>query len=203
MQVKPKQCLYLYEYLLIEHRKALHHAERINHLKASGFDTSRDTVRDYLEWASDSWLTFTVSIYSDSLKDQARNYKKLYAIDWALAHTNSFVWDGGLSRSLENVVFLHLKQRWRKVFYYLTKSKRQEVDFIAVDSSGRPALAVQVCLDSTRDETLKREIEPLVAASRYFGIKKSVIITLNNETALTVEGVKVLVVPVWKWLLDI
>jgi hypothetical protein len=198
---KPKQCVYLYEYLLSNIGKPFTLQSAFGHLKTAGFDTSRDTVRDYLGWASDSWLTFAVSIYSDSLKEQARNYKKLYAIDWALAHTNSFVWDGGLSRSLENLVFIHLKQKWRKVFYYLTKSKRQEVDFIVKDTAGRPAMAVQVCLDITGDETRNRELEPLIAASRYFGIKNSFIVTLNNEADFNSEGVKVKAIPAWKWLL--
>ena len=86
-------------------------------------------------------------IFSDSQKNQERNYKKIYAIDWALANKNSQVWDGGRSRAFENMVFLHLYRNRSRVHYYLTKKKRQEVDFVVVDSNGNPALAVQVCLD--------------------------------------------------------
>ncbi|MCD6269425.1 MAG: ATP-binding protein, partial [Deltaproteobacteria bacterium] len=71
----------------------------------------------------------------------------LYAIDWALANKNSPVWDGGQSRALENMVFLHLRRSWSRVHYYLTGKKRQEVDFLVADSHGTPIMALQVCLD--------------------------------------------------------
>jgi len=198
---KPKQCVHLYEYLLANVAKPFTLLGAFRHLKDSGFDTSRDTVRDYLAWAADAWLTFAVPVYSDSLKDQSRNYKKLYAIDWALAHINSFIWDGGLSRSLENLVFIHLKRQWRRVHYYLTKTGRREVDFIAVDSTGHPALAVQVCLEIASEDTRNRELEPLVETSRYFGIKDSFIVTKNTEADFNLKGVAVKAIPAWKWLL--
>ena len=105
----------------------------------------------------------TVPIYSHSQKDQERNYKKVYCIDWALAVRNSNVWDGSFARALENLVYLHLRRSFNRLYYYLTRSKRQEVDFIAVDNQGNPALAVQVCSDLSTPETVKREVAPLAA----------------------------------------
>ncbi len=141
-------------------------------------------------------------IFSDSRKDQERNYKKIYAIDWALANKNSQVWDGGQSRALENMVFLHLYRNRRRVHYYLTRKKRQEVDFVAVDSSGNPALAVQVCLDITQEETLHRELEGLSATANYFKTKDNLIITYNQEKNFSINGVHIKAVPAWKWMLE-
>jgi len=199
---KPKQCIHLYQYLCANIAKPYTLQSSFRYLKQAGFDTSRDTVRDYIAWAMDSWLIFPVTLYTDSIKEQERNIKKLYAIDWALANMNSFVGDGSLSRAFENLVYLHLRQRWRRVHYYLTRGKRQEVDFIAIDNNGKPAAAIQVCMDLRDPETLRRELEPLVAAADYFHIKNNFIITVNEERQFRQQGVTVRAVPAWKWLLE-
>ena len=199
---KPRQCIHLYRYLLSNIGKPFTLQSLHRFLKQAGFATSRDTLRDLVGWAADSWLIFSVPLYSDSVKEQDRNYKKLYAIDWALAAANSSVWDGSLSRSLENMVFLHLHRQSHRVHYYLTKSKRQEVDFIAVDGNGHPAAALQVCLDVIHDKTMNREMEPLISAAKYFGIKNNYIITRSFENSIKVDGVNVKILPAWKWMME-
>ena len=141
-------------------------------------------------------------IFSDSPKDHERNYKKVYAIDWAFANKNSLIWDGSCSRTLENMVFIHLYQRWPRVNYYLTRTKRQEVDSIAVDSKGHPTPAVQVCMDINHEETIKRELDAIIATAKYFKIKESLILTYNQEKDFQAEGITVRAKPVWRWLLE-
>jgi predicted AAA+ superfamily ATPase len=100
------------------------------------------------------------------------------------------------------MVFLHLLRRYSAVFYYLTKANRQEVDFLAVDTTGKPVLAVQVCQTLVDRNTQDREIKPLVATAKYFGIPKAVIVTLNDERLVLSDGCTVRIVPAWKWLLE-
>lgn len=199
---KPQQCIYLYNYLLSNISKSHTLMSTFRYLKQAGFNTSRDAVREQVRWAEDSWLLSNVSIYSDSLKEQERNYKKIYAIDWGLANKNSLIWDGAYSRAFENIVFIHLYQRWHRVHYYLTRKKRQEVDFIAVDAGGRPGMAVQVSMDIDQENTLSRELEPLIATAKYFGIKENLLITYNQERDFQRDGIYVKAIPAWKWLLN-
>lgn len=42
--------------------------------------TSKDNLRNYVHWAEDAWLLFTVPVMSSSRKEQERNYKKVYFI---------------------------------------------------------------------------------------------------------------------------
>jgi hypothetical protein len=172
------------------------------YVKESGYTVGRETVTEYLRWAEDAWLLFSVPVYSASSKEQEHNYKKLYCIDWALAQHNSTSWDGTYSRALENIIFIHLKQRYSRVHYCLTREKRQEVDFIAVDPHGKAVLAIQVCMDISDSVTLKREIEPLVSVARYYKCKENYIITLHQEKNWKVEGVYIRALPVWRWLLE-
>ena len=198
---KPQQCIYLYNYLLSNISKSHTLMSTFRYLKQAGFNTSRDAVREQVRWAEDSWLLSNVSIYSDSLKEQERNYKKIYAIDWGLANKNSLIWDGAYSRAFENMVFIHLYQKWHRVHYYLTRKKRQEVDFIAVDANGRPGLAVQVSMDIAQENTLNRELEPMISTAKYFGIKENLLITYNQERDFHRDGICVKAIPAWKWLL--
>jgi hypothetical protein len=199
---RPQQCIHLYRYLLANIGRSQTLQSFYRNLKQAGFSASRDMVRDYVSWAVDSWLFYLVPLYSNSMKEQERNYKKVYAIDWALANKNSSTWDGSLSRAFENMVFIHLHQSFHRVHYYLTKTKRQEVDFIAVGGNGEPLAAIQVCMDISSEETLKRESEALGVTARYFNIKDNFILTYNQEKDLEAGGVRIKAIPARKWLLE-
>ena len=197
---KPKVCIQLCNYLLSNISRPITGQSVYKYLKESGFATSRDAVRDYINWAVDSWFVFMVNVFSQSHKEQERNYKKTYCIDWGLACQNSHVWDGSFSRAFENMIFMHLVRRYARVHFYVTKTKRQEVDFVALDNKGRLELLAQVCMDISHKDTLKREMEPLVATAKYFKSKENLLITFNQEKSFEEDGIVVNAVPAWKWL---
>ncbi len=199
---KPQQCTQLFNYLLSMIGRPYTLKSAYEFLKQSGYATSRDAVRQYVAWAEDAWLLFTVPIHSHSQKELERNYRKIYCIDWALAIRNSLVWDGSYSRALENMVYLHLRRNHARVRYYLTRSKRQEVDFLVSDEHGKPIMAIQVSMDISLPDTLRRELEPLIATARYFGTKHNLIVTLNQEQRMEKDGITVQAMPAWKWLLN-
>ncbi|MBN1673526.1 MAG: ATP-binding protein [Kiritimatiellae bacterium] len=199
---KPRDCVELYRHVLSGIGKPHTLKSAYEHLRLCGCATSRDAVRDYLGWAEDAWLLFIVPIHSDSHKEQERNYKKLYCIDWGLAVRNSRVWDGSYSRAFENMIFLHLRRTFARVGYYRTRAKRQEVDFLATGHQGQPVLAIQVCMDISARDTLQRELDPLVSTARYFGIRENMILTLNQEDRFEQGGVTVHARPAWRWLLE-
>ncbi len=198
----PAACLGLYHYLLAGMGRPCTLKSAYDFVRQHGHTTSRDAVREYVAHAEDAWFLFMVPIHSDSRKEQERNYRKVYCIDWALAVRNSLVWDGSYSRALENMVFIELLRRYPRVRYYLTRRTRQEVDFVATDARGRPALAVQVCMDIRAPGTLARELAPLAATAKYFGTRENLLLTMDAEECFTHEGAKVRAVPVWKWLLE-
>ena len=198
---KPRQCTQLYYYLLSNIGRPYTLKSAYGFLKQAGYATSRDALRDYVAWAEDAWLLFTVPIHAHSQKEQERNYRKVYCIDWALALRNSLVWDGSHARALENMIYLHLRRNYPRVRYYLTRSRRQEVDFLVSDDRGKPLLAVQVSMNISHADTLRREIEPLAAAARYFGTKENLIITLGQEQQFERDNIVVHALPAWRWLL--
>ena len=70
--VKPQQCIDLYHYLLSNIGRPHTLKSAYEFLKQGGHATSRDAVRDYVAWAEDAWLLFTIPIHSQSQKEQER-----------------------------------------------------------------------------------------------------------------------------------
>jgi len=173
-----------------------------NHLVAGGMKTSRNALAEYLGWLRDSFALDTEGLFTSSIGEYERNYRKPYAIDWALAVKNSPVWDGSLSRAFENCIARHLRGRFKSIGSYLTKSDKKEVDFVCVDASGNPRQLVQACLEFSSVETFQREIGPLVATARYLGTKENLVVTVNTAEVHTIDGVEVRCVPAWRWLVE-
>lgn len=198
---KPEVCVKLIRYLLSNISKPHTLKSAYQYLKSCGFKTSLDSIRDYIHYAEDSFLVHSVPIFSDSLKDKENNYKKIYCVDWMLAVRNSSVWDGSFSRAFENMVYIELLRRGKKTNYYLTRSKREEVDFVVSQENGNIESLIQVSMDVSDQQTLDRELRPLIASSKYFNVDSTMIITCDSEKTIEIEGIAVDIVPAWKWFL--
>jgi len=60
----------------------------------------------------------------------------------------------------------------------------------------------QSSLLSDQENTLSRELEPVISTAKYFGIKENLLITYNQERDFHRDGVYVKAIPAWKWLLN-
>lgn len=102
--------------------------------------------------------------------------------------------------STQSVLWLELKRRRHRVYYYRTK-KGHEIDFIAVPRDNSPPELVQVCHTLT-EENRRRELRPIGETARMLGISEARIVTMDSEETLSVDGIGVQVVPAWKWFLQ-
>jgi predicted AAA+ superfamily ATPase len=98
---------------------------------------------------------------------------------------------------LENIVFLNLKRRGLKVNYF---RERTECDFVTIEKKAVTS-AIQVCYQLTEDNK-EREINGLAEALETFDLKEGLILTYDQEDKITVANKKILLKPVWKWLLE-
>lgn len=199
---QPNACIAVLRHLLSNMSRPFTVKSLHSFAAGAGHHISRETLANYVRWAQDSWFLFSVPIFSSSTKELERNYRKLYCIDWALANANSLTWDGSRSQALENAVYIHLRREFPRVHYYLTRSKRQEVDFVAVDSRGKPVKAVQVCLDLRDEGTRGRELSALVSTAKYLGVEEALVVTYATSATIQQEGITVRVVPAWRWMLE-
>lgn len=62
-------------------------------------------------------------------------------------------------------------------------------------------MAYQVCTEIDVNNK-EREIASLTGAMKEFGLKKGIILTLSQEEEMKINGLEIVLVPVWKWLLS-
>ena len=163
-----------------------------NILQGDGTKISRETVANYLGYLNEAYLTFSVSNFSDSITER-ENQKKHYFFDNGIL--NLFLYQPD-TKLLENIVALSLHKRFgNSLFYY---NKNIEVDFCVPDKG----LLVQVSYDMKTEETRKREFGALVKAQNFFNAQRLLVITYNQDEEINIDGLKISVVPIWKFLID-
>ena len=169
------------------------------YLKALGHKAPKSAVSDYLAWFEDAYFLFTVRVFDASLARSKTNPKKIYCVDHALVTSVS---SGTLVNSghlLENLVFTALRRVSPEIYYCKTKGGL-EVDFTA-QIRNRSRLLIQVCESIAEPQTRKREVTALSEAMAELGLKAGMIVTRNEDEEIKVDGGKVAVVPVWRFLL--
>lgn len=70
------------------------------------------------------------------------------------------------------------------------------MDFVIPDAG----LAIQVSYALRDEQTRGREINALISLSRFMEIKTALIISKDQEETIEQDGLKIKVVPIWKWL---
>lgn len=163
-----------------------------NILKTVGVSISKDSVIDYATYAQDSYLIFSVRNYFSKFVAKETT-PKYYFNDNGLLNLFLFLED---TRLLENLVALTLKNKYGDEVYYL-KSKTLDADFFVQETG----TIFQVTYSMNETSNL-RETETLVKAKNTFEeAKRFVIITYGEEDSLEIDGTKIEVLPIWKWLL--
>jgi len=158
--------------------------------------TSATTIREYFEYLENSYLTFLIPRYSPSLKKQIYSNKKVYFIDTAMAKILGFRTSDDLERMLENIVFLHLKQNNKEIYFH---KEKYECDFV-IKKGNTIVEALQVT--SNLQENKDRELNGLLEALQTYKLKQGLILTTDQEGEIIENKKKIILKPVWKWLLE-
>jgi len=144
-----------------------------NDIKNQGYQVSKDTIHNYLEYIQDAFLIFCVSHYSESERLKQTKPRKIYAIDSGLVNAAAISFSNNYGRVLENLVYLDLRRHNKKIYFYNT-SDGCEVDFVTVNQEGDREL-IQVCWDMSDTKTFEREKHALELAEKELGIKGKII----------------------------
>jgi len=170
-------------------------------LKSLGYNVPKSSVSKYLRWFEDSYFLFTVRMYDASYRRSNANPKKIYCVDHAIIRSVSASILINSGHILENIVFMSLRRLHSEIFYYKTAGNL-EVDFIFKNQEGNVML-FQVCETLVNPTTRQREINALHAAMMELNLSKGVIITRNEEDRVSVKTGSIVIIPVWKFLLEI
>lgn len=123
--------------------------------------------------------------------------RKIYFQDNSFITSNTI--DTDKSRLLQNLVFNHLNRLYEEIFYYKTKNNL-EVNFL-IKNQGN-FMAIQVCYSLNDYETRNREIRALKKCSEELRLKNATILTYNEQGSEKINGLRIDIRPVWKYLLE-
>ena len=165
-----------------------------NIVSSAGKKVYTETIMDYLSYAEESCLLFSLENYAAKIAEKVSN-KKYYFADNGLL--NLFLFDPQ-SSLLENLVAVTLRSQYdNEVCFYLGDG--YEVDFYLWEQN----IGIQVAWSLVDANTRQRETEALVMLSKRQHLEKMLIVTFDEtEEIRTDEGAAIHVVPIWEWLLE-
>ena len=152
-------------------------------MTAGGFKISAPTVSRYLEALEAAFLVYPADRYDVRGRRILRQERKYYAVDMGLRRIlcSNGVRDTG--RILENVVFLELLRREKRV--YVGWGPAGEIDFVTNGVEG--VKYWQVSESVAREETLARELSSFSAVKDNY---PKTLITLDDEREESFEGIR-------------
>ncbi|MEA2082461.1 MAG: DUF4143 domain-containing protein, partial [Elusimicrobiota bacterium] len=157
------------------------------------FPFSRDSLYEYYKNVLKSGLIYEIKKFAESTYKRRRNPAKIYTADTGLARRVTSEDSGKL---LENLVFLELRKAYEGYIYYF--EGKRECDFVVREGNGFSAY--QVCFELSAGNR-EREINGLVECCKWLKKKKGVLLTAGQEERLREEGIEIVILPVWRWLL--
>lgn len=170
--------------------KALSFNRLTNIVKSAGISIGKQTVINYVGHMLDSYLIFSLQNYASK-----KTSPKYYFMDTGLL---GLMLLDCKTAQLENLVAVELIRRYgfENVYFF---ENNIEVDFYIPSEN----LAIQVSMQVLDDvDTLERETRAFVKLNQFIPDTKCLLITNSEETKLNCDGIKIDVVPIWKWLLD-
>lgn len=161
-------------------------------MSADGRKIDQKTVEKYLSTLCESFFLYEVKRYNIKGKQLLKTLGKYYLVDIGLRRMllGSRSFDAG--RILENIVFLELLRRQKKV--YIGKMDNLEVDFVAIDEDD--ITYYQVAATVRDEKTLKRELASLQQIKDQY---PKYILTLDEDPTADYDGIKR--INALKWLM--
>ena len=163
-----------------------------DYIVSTGRKVSANTVADYIEALTESFVFYPVERYDVLGKQLLKTNQKYYIVDMGIRRHLLPRKNYDLGFSLENIVYLELLRRGYKV--NIGKVGLTEVDFVA-EKNDR-IWYYQVTASLTDENTFQREITPLRNISDNYA---KTIITLDRFTLGDYDGIEV--VNAVDWLL--
>lgn len=158
---------------------------------------SENTIKKYIEYLQETYLIFEVRRFDRKLKRAGKSPRKIYCIDNGIILRNVPDFSKNNGALLENMVAVQLKRTGTE-FYYYRHGSNAEVDFLIPEKREM----IQVCYE-LNEINMEREIRALQKASVEIDAKRFLILTLHQENEISRNGLKIEVMPVWRWLLEI
>lgn len=179
------------QYILDTESREFSRDNVIAFLKKEYHEIANDTLYNYLEAFTSTFIMNKVYRYDIHGKNTLKTLNKYYANDLGIKQIKTNSEKLNLSVALENIVYNDLLGKNYKV--YIGKTRKGEIDFVAIKNN--ITKYIQVCYDLSDKKTREREI----SAFEEFNSNEKYIITMDKKS-YDVNGVKIL--NIFNFLLD-
>lgn len=182
----------------------------LDKLKNASWIDSEDTIRNYIDYLEEAFLLYRVPRFNHiTEKTGKENGKeipcKVYAGDTGFFKTVFPNYPDSLGLRFENLVFLELLRRGKQISYF---QDTKECDFLVTEKGSHAVeSAIQVSVYFGSPAVREREILGLMGAMEEFGLDEGLILTMDDEGVMEIEGKdgekkKIIINSVWKWMLE-
>ena len=160
------------QYILDTESREFSRDNVIEYLKKEYHEIANDTLYNYLEAFTTTFIMNKVYRYDIHGKNTLKTLNKYYSNDLGIKQIKTNSEELNLSVALENVVYNDLIGKDYKV--YVGKTKKGKIDFVAIKNN--ITKFIQVCYDLSNEETRNRE----VSAFNEFESEEKIIITMDR-----------------------
>jgi uncharacterized protein len=166
-----------------------------NELKSMGVKITKDSLYEFNRYFDEAFIILPLfNYYQNSFKNEIN---KFYLIDHSFSVVDTFKLSENKGLIIENIVFIELKRREKDVFYYKALI---ECDFV-IKEKEKIVEAIQVCYILNK-ENKDREIKGLLEAMNKHKLKQGLLLTYDDEEEIIIDKKKIIIKPVWLWLLE-